>query len=234
MNKAENVDMFEALLYAAAQNAGKNELNEFQNANIEDLDSKTQDKIYKKLCKAKKQYEQHKTCSPTTKAFKRIAIILLVVMSVGFTCILSIDATREAFWNAVIEWNENFFHFEYDGTTSTDAPTEILEYKEPIVDSRFERHENKKTTTIYSITYEHEYEKVTYRQSTLKLSDIYLSNSDAVLSQTTINGTPAYKSTEIGDGQTYYYLIWNDGTYFYIIFGNIEFEELLKIAESIK
>lgn len=226
--------MFEALLYAAAQNAGKNELNEFQNANIEDLDSKTQDKIYKKLCKAKKQYEQYKTYSPITKAFKRVAIILLVVMSVGFTCILSIDATREAVWNAIIEWSENYFHFEYSGTTNTDAPTKILEYTEPVVDSRFERHENKKTTTIYSITYEHEYEKVTYRQSTLELSDIYLSNSDAELSQTTINGTPAYKSTEIGDGETQYYLIWNDGTYFYVIFGNIEYEELLKIAESIK
>lgn len=234
MNKAENVDMFEALLYEAAQNAGKNELNEFQNANIEDLDSKTQDKIYKKLCKAKKQYEQHKTCSPITKAFKRVAIILLVVMSVGFTCILSIDATREAFWNAVIKWSENFFYFKCGETTSTDAPTEILDYKEPIVDSRFERHEDKKSTTVYSVTYEHEYEEVTYRQSTLELSDIYLSNSDATMIETAINGNPAYKSTEQKSGQTYYYLIWNDGTYFYVIFGNIEYEELLKIAESIK
>ena len=74
MNKAENVDMFEALLYEAAQNAGKIELNEFQNANIEDLDSKTQDKIYKKLCKAKNNTNNIK---PVRRQQKLLSVLQL-------------------------------------------------------------------------------------------------------------------------------------------------------------
>ena len=235
MNKAVNFDVFDALLYAAAPYAGKNELNEFLSATGEGLISKVQDKIYKKLCKERKYYAKNENYSPVREAFKRVAIIILITMSIGFTCVLSVDAAREALWEAIIEWSENYFHFQYKPNDEVvEAPTEILEYKEPTVDGRFERYEIYKDSDLYIIEYEYKDKLITYNQKPLHEYSTYISNLETELVEIYVNTNKGFKLIEKLDNDTQFGILWNDGRYAYTLFGNIEYEELLKIAESIK
>lgn len=234
MNKTVKFDAFDALLYASALYAGKNELNEFLSATGEGLTSKVQDKIYKKLCKERKYYAENENYSPVREAFKRVAIIIMITMSIGFTCALSIDAAREALWEAIIEWSENFFHFKYTPEDEVvEVPTEILEYKEPTVDERFERYEIDKMFNLYLIEYESANELIVYSQHLLEDFDIYVSNLNTEVIEILINNDIAYMCNIESSLEDIVHILWNDGVYFYSIYGNVDFNELIKMAESI-
>ena len=235
MSTPADFDVLDILLYAAAPYMGEKELEEFNGSSDGKLDSKVQDRIYKRLCREHKYYAKHEKYSPVMEAFKRVAIIILVVLSVGFTCVLSVDAARETIWKALIDWHENYFFFQYEAEDlHHDVPSEILEYKEPTVNERFERFEISKRFYSYIIEYESDNELIVYTQKLLEDFDVYVSNSNATVTETTISGHLAYKSVEVDGDETHYILIWNDGMYAYTLSGNIEYEELLKMAESIK
>ena len=235
MNKTINFDILDVALYAAVPYAGKKELNEYLTATGPEFDAKSQEKIYKRLSKEYNYYSKHKKYSPILEAFKRVAIIILVAMSISFTCVLSIDAAREAIWTAIIEWSENFFYFKYTTENEdAEAPTEILEYKEPMVDERFERYEIRKIPQIYSIEYEFSDKLIIYNQKPLDEYKIYISNFQSDITYISVNGHNGFNHEEDINGEKYFYIIWNDGKYAYFISGNIEYEEILKIAESIK
>lgn len=233
MSKTADFDVMDALLYAAAPYAGQNELNEYMEAEVPEFDVKAQKRIYKKLNKEFKYYSNHDKYSPVAEAFKRVAIIILIVMSVGFTCILSIEAAREAIWQAIVEWAEHFIYFKYTNETETEFLTEIKEYKEPAVDDIFERHEIRKNTKIYNVEYETDSELITYTQRVIEKINSYLTNSNTELTEIYIGEHKAFKSEYISNGELYINIKWNDGIYYYSISGNITYEELLELAESI-
>lgn len=233
MSKTADFDVMDALLYAAAPYAGQNELNEYMEAEVPELDVKAQKRIYKKLNKEFKYYSNHNKYSPIAEAFKRVAIIILIVMSVGFTCILSIEAAREAIWQAIVEWAEHFIYFKYTNETETEFLTEIKEYKEPAVDDTFERHEIYKDNRTYSVEYKKNNLLISYTQRLLKKTNSYLTNSDTELTEIFVEQHKAYKSEHISNGESYISIKWHDGIYFYSISGNITYEKLLELAESI-
>ncbi len=244
MDKTAKFDILEAMLYTAAPLAGQKELEEYKTSPAAEFSEKAQNKIYKKLCKEQKYYSKHENYSPVRESFKRAAIIILAVMSISFTCVLSIDAAREAIWNAIIEWSEHFFCFKYcDKTDAPDAidetalpepPTEILEFKEPVVDEKFERIEVKKNSQSYFVHYKYLDNVIAFNQQSIYNYHAYISNIEADLTDIYVNNSKGYIFKEIHEEETYYYILWNDETYAYTIGGNIEYEELLKIAESIK
>lgn len=235
MDKTAKFDILEAMLYTAAPLAGQKELDEYKTSPAAEFSEKAQNKIYKKLCKEQKYYSKHEKYSPVRESFKRAAIVILAVMSISFTCVLSIDAAREAIWNAIIEWSEQFFCFKYTSEIKEpEVPTVIKEYKEPIMAEKFERREVRKTERIYTIQYEYNDILIVYRQLTLDKYDMNLSNFETKLTEIFVNGNPGIKSEEIFDTEKNHTILWNDGIYAYEIFGNIEFEKLLIIAESIE
>ena len=244
MDKTAKFDILEAMLYTAAPLAGQKELDEYKTSPAAEFSEKAQNKIYKKLCKEQKYYSKHENYSPVRESFKRAAIIILAVMSISFTCVLSIDAAREAIWNAIIEWSERFFCFKYcDKTDTPDAidetalpepPSEILEFKEPVVDEEFEKVEIRKSSQGYIVQYVNHDKLIIYKQKTLNELKTYISNSQVELTDIFVNNNIGFKSEEFDGIITYYYILWNDGIYFYTLSGNIEYDELLLIAESLE
>lgn len=243
MNNSVKFDAFDALLHASAIYAGQKELDEYESATGDEFDTKTQERIYRRLDKEYRYYSKDRKYSPVRETLKRIAIIILAFMSISFTCVLSIDAAREAIWNAIVEWSENFFCFKYeepeepnepDEINLLEPPTEILEYKEPTVDEKFVKVEGKKTSQSYLVQYKYLNKLISYSQRPINPYDTFISNLEADLTEIYVNNNKGFRFEEILDNEIQNAVIWTDGIYAYTIFGNIEYEELLKIAESIE
>ncbi|MBE6891768.1 MAG: DUF4367 domain-containing protein [Ruminococcaceae bacterium] len=243
MDKTAKFDILEAMLYTAAPLAGQKELDEYKTAPAAEFSEKAQNKIYKKLCKEQKYYSKHENYSPVRESFKRAAIVILAVMSISFTCVLSIEAAREAIWNAIIEWSEQFFCFKYcDKTDTPDAidetalpepPTEILEFKEPVVDEKFERREMQKTLQSYGIEYGYSDKLVIYNQKLISDYDMLVSNLSTELTNIKVKNYMGIICEETIGTEKYYSILWKDESYAYIIIGNIEYSELMHIVESL-
>ena len=190
MNNSVKFDAFDALLHASAIYAGQKELDEYESATGDEFDTKTQERIYRRLDKEYRYYSKDRKYSPVRETLKRIAIIILAFMSISFTCVLSIDAAREAIWNAIVEWSENFFCFKYeepeepnepDEINLLEPPTEILEYKEPTVDEKFVKVEGKKTSQSYLVQYKYLNKLISYSQRPINPYDTFISNLEADL-----------------------------------------------------
>lgn len=228
MNKIPQVDMLDAILYAAAPYAGRRELEEYSAADLTmQLPIRTKRRIVKRAKRGP---------APILRQLKRVAVIALVVMSVCFAAVLSIEAVREAIWNAIVEWYEESIAVSFVCEEAVSAPTEILEYREPRgLGEEFVRYEVGRNEKSFSVEYESESTLIVYWQGLLNGFDTYLSNIEAVkmddIKIGELSGVITSTPTELGQQLT---IVWHDNEYSYVITGNIFWDKLLQIAESVR
>ena len=98
MNKPTRNDPLDALLYASAKSAGQNERSQYESASPENTLTDAEKK--KIIRRAKDPRNLKKTASVI---MKRAAVIVLVILSVSFTCAMSVDSVREALWHSIFE-----------------------------------------------------------------------------------------------------------------------------------
>ena len=226
MDKTPHIDMFDAMLYAAAPHAGRRELEEYHAA----------DPAMQRSARAKRRIVKRAKRGPTPILLyaKRVAMIALIVMSIGFAAMLSIEAVREAIVNAIVEWYEESIAVSFMREEEVVAPTEILEYREPRgLGEEFVRYEVRKSQSSMSIDYESDTVLIIYRQGLLESFDAYISNEESVMKDIQVNGYPGLitlTATEVGQQRT---IVWHDNEYSYVITGNMSADELLKLAESV-
>ena len=101
------------------------------------------------------------------------------------------------------------------------------------MDERFERYEIDKMFNLYLIEYESANELIVYSQHLLEEFDIYVSNLNTEVIEILINNDIAYMCNIESSLEDIVHILWNDGVYFYSIYGNVDFNELIKMAESI-
>ena len=97
-------DLSDELLRNAAKCAGNNELNEYKETICDELTPEVKEEIFENLKKEQEDFESKKKSSPFTKMLQRVAVIILVIISVSFACILSVEAARDALWDAIIKF----------------------------------------------------------------------------------------------------------------------------------
>lgn len=229
-------DNAELLLYAGAYYAGKQEAKWFEILETDvNLSPKADKRIFRKLEKRISYYENHKKYSPIFESFKRVAVVVLAVLSMSFVGILGIEAVRESVFNAVIEWFDRSFNITFpDEDVATETIDRILDYKEPILPEGYERYEIKKGSTKLFVEYENDDLLITYSQSLLSQFDTLVSNENTVVEDITVNGCKGIKAVYTAAGSTTTDIIWKDDFYVYYLSSDIEYEELLKIAESVE
>ena len=84
MSESRNPDNMDILLYAAAPYAGKNELDEFEKADESELSPKAEKRIFKKIQRRIDYHEKREEFHPVLETLKRVAVIVLAVMSISF------------------------------------------------------------------------------------------------------------------------------------------------------
>ena len=109
MNNSVPMDHMDLLLYAAMDMADSDDLiSELWEAPDESvcLSRKADRRIWKTLCRIRENREKQQPFHPVRETLKRVAMIVLITATVGFTCLMSIDAIREAVWKFFTQWNE--------------------------------------------------------------------------------------------------------------------------------
>lgn len=228
MNNTPQVDMFDALLYAAAPYAGRQELEEYFSVEPPmQLSARVKRRIIKRAKRG---------ATPILVYAKRAAMIALVVMAIGFAGVMSIDAVRAALWNAIVGWYEEYIAVAFVQEEMVSAPTEILEYREPRgLGEEFERYEVRRNESSLSVEYENDTVLVIYRQGLLDQFEMFTSNQESEMSEKIevngCSGLVASAMTNIGEQLT---ILWHDDEYAYVLTGNMPVDELLRIAESVR
>ncbi len=227
-------DAMDLLLYAGAAYAGEKEAAWFDDLDTDvTLSEKADKRIYRKLKKRIAYDEKRERYSPILENLKRVAVVVLAILSLSFAGALSIEAVRVDIYNAIIEWFDESYrlHFEEEPEIATDR---ILEYKEPKLPEDYGRYEIRKDNINYFIEYESENVLVTYSQSLLDNYCSDWSNEDTQIENIQVNGCDGIKAVCRGAEATTTSLIWHDNVYVYSLSSALSYEELLKIAETIE
>ena len=122
---------------------------------------------------------------------------------------------------------------EKDSGVASGVPTKILEYRKPTyLPKGFEEEIVHQGVVANIIDYYLGDElQLSYKQSVLGDEDIWVNNEDSVVEKTTVNEFNAYiVKSDINEELM---LIWSDGEYIYNIISYVEYDETIKIAESI-
>ena len=236
MNKKAEIDMIDVLLYASAPYTGKNEIEAYNAADPEiRLSAKARKRIQKRLRLEREYKEQHERYSPVWEISKRIAIVVLVVLSLSFVSVMSVEAVRVALWEAILEWREESIHIWYESTVGEpEVLTEILEYKEPRgIGEEYVRYEGNKTKYTYAIEYESEDYVLSYSQGLVTNKGIYVSNEETVVEEIKVNNQQGIITEYEVYGHIMKRIIWTDGKYLFYLSGNVSSDYLLRLAESV-
>lgn len=230
-NKYDSIDL---LLYAGAPYAGEKEIEWFNDVdpNIT-LSEKADKRIYRKLKRRIAYDEKRENYSPILENLKRVAVVVLAILSISFAGALSIEAVRVDIYNAIIEWFDKSYRISFAEKPEV-ATERILEYKEPQLPKEYSRYEIKKDDVQYCVEYENEDTLVIYRQRLLQNYSSDRSNENTLIEEIQINGyngvMEKYTAAEIATTS----IIWHDNTYVYSLSSDLTYEELLKIAETVK
>ena len=169
------------------------------------------------------------------------AVIIVALLAVLIGCV---PGLRQAIYDAVIEWYEEYLSIRFDGSgipeIETDEddgipPTYIEEYHKPtnLPEGVWEDVVLDKNTQIYIDYYNGEEYLFSFTQCVLGSSDTYLDNEGAIITSIKINDNDA----TVIEYQTKpeKFIIWKDGEYAYQIFSNtigiVELIEYAKIVE---
>ena len=235
--------MIDVLLYASAPYTGKNEIEAYNAADAEiRLSVKAKKRIQKRLRREREYKEQHERYSPVWEISKRIAVIVLVVLSLSFVSVMSIEAVRVALWEAILEWGENSIHLRYESTdtNTTILLDRILEYREPrAIGDDYKRYEDYKSDYRYCIEYEKIDCIITYHQELLKDNSMYLSNEGTSVKEIQIQNHIGTMSQFLSGNTKITTITWTDAEYIYALIFNtltdeISFDDMVDIAESVQ
>lgn len=161
--------------------------------------------------------------------FKRIMVAVLVaVLTLAFVACA-------AYWG--IKWNETenskqgTLDIEFDISNSHSA-TDVFEYKRPKTPSGFTATTEIKDSDMFELKYDNGENLgiVYFQDSGLESMGLSINNESDSFSEIKVNGYKGYAIKEA----TAPYIVWSDGEYLFYISGNVPYELLMKMAESVE
>lgn len=159
---------------------------------------------------------------------RRVAIVLLIAISVIFASAMSIEAYRERFFDKVIEILENYTSITFH--TDEDVVVEDLVAISPgYVPEGFSLYEEEIYHRAYVVRYKNEKDvEIFYEQSTAR-GQIMLDTESIEAEYIKIDNQKVMTYSNKGFNQLY----WDDKLYTYYIISSIDRDELIEMAESI-
>ena len=196
------------------------------------------EKARRKAMQIIKRAERKKRSHPAFHALKIAAIACLICISLLFTACVSIPEVREAMWEAVVEWYDEYIAVRFRGNSSRSgassrAPASIEEVNLPKYMPDGYTTTAFRSKTLFSAEY---YDSdgnyaFTYIQGTQEREILQIDTPKAPPKNVDINGNEGILVIEDGIMA----VVWQDSRYMYVIHGVFETQEdILKVCRSVK
>lgn len=225
-----NDKLFDAVLKIAAEEALEQEMEEMPSCEELNEQYKPSPSLEKNIRKKLSRHKFKEKAMLYRKTAVKVAACITVVLVSSSILLLSADATRNYIFNAVIKWQEDHFSIQHDGSIESDkkilSPTYLPEgFTEVSIEV---------IGNIINITYENENGiTIEFEQSPSKSTNLLVDNEDKEHEEIEINGHKAYLFITIVDDKSNT-LLWEVNGVFFCIISEVEKDELILIAESIK
>lgn len=237
-NQEMKNQIFEVMLQAAIKESFEKEVRAYPSADIltaeYDLSLATHRKIEKMIRDSRQKLAQ----LHIQKVAKKAAVIAAITIPVSIFGLFSVDASRNAIFNALLEWKSDHIDIKYQDNNQPDdkKPLNIpINLKPKYLPEGFIENQTLNAENKIIMKYENKegvvisLEFTTITNEGINSLDIENATKKAVK----INGTDAilFSAESPGDKS---YLAWNNKDFHILLKSKISPEELVKIAESIE
>ena len=232
MNGMKN-DKLDALILLSAHVLAEKNAEEFRSADTSDV--KVPKYMERRIRRMINREHRKAEYGKWYTALRNTAAGILIVCTVAFAAMMSVEAVREALWSAVIELYEEYIsitHLAYN-----DPPAIIEEKKEPTaIPDEWESEVISDSKSLYYIRYLYnEVKTLDFKQQVIDDNEEWIDNENSALEYITINGHEGTYIVLLDKG--YGYLLWSDGCYSYLMdydTSKVSREMAINIAESVK
>lgn len=230
----EKNDKYDYLIAMAALDAKDGDVEMFENLDVSDvtLSEKTEKRIGK-LIKKSRRYPSASAVK-ARRVLSKAAVIALIVISVMFTAIMSVSAVREAVWDFIVRFYDEYITVDVRSKIPVSTPTEIREVRKPTLLPSGAEEAAVVSDAVYSADYSVGDElRLAYQQSLLNAGEVYIDSEMTSVSNIMVGEHDGILFThEGGDGKE---VLWTDGEYQYSLAGyGIDSAALILIAESVR
>lgn len=232
----EKFDKLDALILLAEDVLIEEELayaREVLNPELE-ISKRTDRRILRYIRHTQKKPGYH----PVLNAMKRIAVVVLVIGTVLFASAMCIEAVREKFWNAIVEWYEDYIAVMFVDETEEDTIMDVeFEVREPsyLPEGVVKGEQIELKSSCYT-TYYHNGSNVLYFEQLLAHeNDIKIDNNSCIITNIKVDTYDGVFVKYLIEKQ-YCTIIWKDNYYYYNLIATsttIDKNELIKMVNSI-
>ncbi|QNK39327.1 DUF4367 domain-containing protein [Caproicibacter fermentans] len=170
---------------------------------------------------------------------KRVAVLLAIMIPVSLGSLLSVEASRNAIFNAIIEWRSGSANITYQQSSSGSADADHsanmnVVYVPSYLPDGFTIQKEKKVGRLLVITYRDKSGKsIIFQQCSLPDAGTNAIDSEhSTYSQVDINGDQAslFQADTKDDSS---FLVWKNDHSSFLLMSKVDSKELIKMAESI-
>lgn len=238
MDKKEMKDqIFEVMLQTAVKENFEKELHELPTAKELTDDYELSESTRKEIEKWIKTANHKSTRLRMQKAAKRAAVIAAIIIPVSMVSLLSVEASRNLIFNAVMNWASDHVNIQYQdgqGSSSKTSSPDDSEIKPRYLPEGFIEMEINQAGLNYTIKYQNtQGQFIIFRRIPLsKERSFAVDTEHTTHREIEIQGEKAslFAANE-PDGMSY--LVWKNHSYSFQLSSEISPEQLVKMAESI-
>ncbi len=188
--------------------------------------------LKQKIRQAIKKGNRRAVAQKILKAAKKAAVIAVILISVVMGSLLSVEASRNAIFNSVLEWKAD--HVDIYFRQKESPPEDTGMYKPQYIPEGFVESESKKASSTQRTVYQNENgELITFDQVPLSSEKTAMDNEHSKYQEITINGQKAYlleAKTPADKTQ----ILWQTDKTSFKLSSKIDKKELIQMAESMK
>lgn len=240
MNSSElHNKLFNDMLKAAVEENLMNSLDALPPAEVLNQEDPFPNGFYKKLMRISKKYYRKSLFRRSSRIAKRAAVFAAVGIIISFGSLLSVEASRNAIFNALLDWQSNHVAIHYQeegassgGKTSSSAYSVI---KPKYLPDGFAEVQTVKIDSETEIEYRNKQGvKILFSQEPLtEGGNIGVDTEHTTETEIEIQGEKAFLFTADSSEESSY-LVWNDHNNSFLLNSKVSPQELIKIAESVQ
>ncbi|MGI6577350.1 MAG: DUF4367 domain-containing protein [Eubacteriales bacterium] len=229
-NRDRNEAIFDALLLVAAQEAFQREMDALPS--VEELNSMyhPSDIIDRKIRTIIKNGYRKNKIKKAVKKCGKVAASIAVVFTLFLAVLLSVEATRIAIFNAIIEWHEEYTEIRFEDSEKSSETPYAPSY---LPEGYIEQSTNRFGNTFMIIYSDKDGTRIIFDQKPSGAGTIFVDSENAKYKELDLSGIKAFLF-EPTDENERNILIWQYDGYTFQISSSVESEELIKIGESVK